>query len=305
VNEKARVCQVALSVEDLEKSTHFYKVVFSLKDAGGTDEFRGDAAERVQGIPGVASRVKWLVDDRELFQLELFQFESPLPKQYGANRDPSDIGYSRIAFDVADLDAAIARVKSNGGSTLAGPDGQGEQRSGMCKDPDGILIQLIETSLPDGLFARLSGIALSVPDLDIAVQDFENGLGLRRKDVDSLPCCSIEEEGIEKRQCIFDGITLWLEISQYEQPASRPWPEDYRLCDYGILNIALGYRDEQALYNRIEAAKQAGFRLNSEPETAPGLVVVYTNDRQNFSVEMLSIVPEMDGHFGFSITPDE
>jgi hypothetical protein len=98
---------------------------------------------------------------------------------------------------------------------------------------------------------------------------------------------------------------MWLEISEYEHPASRPWPEDYRLCDYGILNIALGYRNEQTLCDRIEAAKQAGYKLNSEPETTPGLAVVYANDRQKFSVEMLSISPELDAHFGFLKSPDE
>jgi catechol 2,3-dioxygenase-like lactoylglutathione lyase family enzyme len=96
-----RMNQIALSVVDREVSSAFYRDVFGLPRVGGT-RFTGAATEKVQGLPGATSDVAWHMDDREFFQLELFQFETPAPRAYAALRKPWDIGYSRLAVEVAD-----------------------------------------------------------------------------------------------------------------------------------------------------------------------------------------------------------
>ena len=73
-----RLCQIALSVTDLRRTQRWYREVLGLEPAGGTNLFAGPLASMVQGVPRSASTCWWLVDRQDLFQIELFEFRSPL-----------------------------------------------------------------------------------------------------------------------------------------------------------------------------------------------------------------------------------
>ena len=84
-----------------------------------------------------------------------------------------------------------------------------------------------------------------------------------------------------------EGPDVLLEVTQYLDPVGKPWPAEYRICDQGILNIAFGARskrDFDAVYRR---AVDSGARPNSKPLHVPGSGVVYLNDAQGFSIEIL------------------
>ena len=88
--------------------------------------------------------------------------------------------------------------------------------------------------------------------------------------------------------------------SQYLDPVGRPRPADYRISDQGILNIAFGARsrrDHGELYRR---ARAAGARPNRRPVHMPGGGVVYVNDPDGFSVELLWMSPASDKRWGFT-----
>ena len=97
---KSYLFQIAFSVKDLPQTINFYKNLFELDDSGSTSAFRGEIAEYVQGIKGIASTTHWLQDGRREFQLEFFQFESPRANPKPTDYQPCDIGMTRIAFYV-------------------------------------------------------------------------------------------------------------------------------------------------------------------------------------------------------------
>ena len=90
-----RIGQVAVCVADYLRSCNFYRQVLGLDHVFGTKSFRGELAEAIQGMPDAASTTHWLIDDRERFQLEVFQFEHPQPRPLRENSSITDIGYNR------------------------------------------------------------------------------------------------------------------------------------------------------------------------------------------------------------------
>jgi catechol 2,3-dioxygenase-like lactoylglutathione lyase family enzyme len=173
------ICQVALTVADEQASVRFYSALFGMRHVFGTKSFRGRVVEKIQGIPGAASRCEWLIDDREFFQLELFRFESPasrpLPKEYPERH----LGYRRLIFQLHSLAEFERQAAALGyGPVTARRGADGLTRASM-RDPDGILIELVE--IPAGAETshncRLSGVGLVVADLGRAIDSFRKGLG--------------------------------------------------------------------------------------------------------------------------------
>ena len=87
----ATLGQIALNVYD-HRVRDWYARVFGFVYAGATDLFFGPTATRVQGIPRVAERCKWLIDGKADFQLEFFKFLSPRSKPRRSDARLSDVG---------------------------------------------------------------------------------------------------------------------------------------------------------------------------------------------------------------------
>ena len=137
---------------------------------------------------------------------------------------------------------------------------------------------------------------------------FETGIGLKPS---TVALHTPEHEalwglaGATTESRLFDGGEVLIEVVQYLDPAGRPRPDDYRLSDQGILNIAFGARrkaDFNAVYRRAEAF---GAKPNCRPVHLPGAgSVVYVNDPHGFSVEILRTTPGLaDRIFGFEPRP--
>ena len=182
-----RLSQIAISVADLKRAQGWYREVLGLEPAGGTSLFAGPLAAMVQGVPRAASTCWWLVDRQELFQLELFEFRSPLVRSRPPDWRPCDIGYTMIAFAVDDLDLAIRRATSAGSAPLTDPLGSPGERRVCVRDPDGVLIELLEEDPRAGrprprprrgVPAAARSVTLSVPDLERSRAVFEGVLGL-------------------------------------------------------------------------------------------------------------------------------
>ncbi|KIH83548.1 SRPBCC family protein [Pseudomonas batumici] len=284
------ICQIALCVRDTRASLRFYQKLFGLKHVFGTLSFRGKQAERIQGLAGAASRVSWLIDDRAFFQLELFEFESPVSAPL-CPEDDERVGYRRILARVDSLERFETLARSLGVSLE--PQRLANRR--FIRDPDGILIELIEDRSLQGLPypCKLTGLGLVVADCARSVAAFVEGLGFER----GAPLVEQDNPGIASA-CLIKG-DMWLDIRQPAAP--KPWPPRYRLSDIGIMNLAVGFDSQDGFTAQFERALVSGFVPNCTPVGQAGLVqCVYLNDPHGFSVEMLYCSPRLYGLVGFS-----
>ncbi len=304
----APLCQVALSVADLPLSYQWYRDVFGFMPASGTNAFKGFFASRVQGIPNVASTCWWLMDGQEFFQLELFQFHRPEARPLRTDWRASDIGYSTVGIHVREMDAVLARLATQGVIPLSPPMGENGARRACVRDPQGVLLELMEADPLGGsrkgvecADATVVSVTLSVADLDRSVAFFCDVLDLERSGVQLH---EPEHEALwnlaagSSRRCTLLAGQLMVELAEYEQ--GRPRADDYRISDLGILNIALGYRSRRDFNRAYRKCLDAGVRGNWRPLDLGAWKVVYVNDPQGFSVELLHVQPWYDRRMGFT-----
>jgi short-subunit dehydrogenase/catechol 2,3-dioxygenase-like lactoylglutathione lyase family enzyme len=308
-----RLSQIALSVSDLRRSQRWYRDVLGLEPGGGTNLFAGPLSSMVQGIPRAASTCWWLVDRQDLFQIELFEFRSPLVRELPPDWRPCDVGYTTVSFWVDDLDAALDRARAEGSEPLTEPIGGSGERRVCLRDPDGVLVELMEDDprsdaprqrpRPEvGAVAR--SVTLSVPDLERSRRFFVDVLGLPADE--GLELHRPEHEALwgldgakRERVCLWADDFL-VELVSYSDPEGRPWPEGYRISDLGLLNIAFGFRRRSEFDDACRRCAEAGVEGNGPPLHLGAWSVVYVNDEQGFSVELLHAEPWYEGQMGFS-----
>jgi uncharacterized protein YndB with AHSA1/START domain/catechol 2,3-dioxygenase-like lactoylglutathione lyase family enzyme len=305
--------QIAFSVVDLRLSERWFREGFGLLPAGGSRAMmRGPLAANVQGLPRAASTCWWLLGRNSWFQLELFQFERPIAKLMPADFRPCDVGYTRIGIWVEDFDATMKKLAGLGSQPLAAPQGERGGRRACVRNPDGVYVEIMEDDpLPQfnksgriDCPAAIRSVTLSVHQLADVAAFFEEGIGLRASTA-TLHTPEHEalwgQAGATTESRLFDGGEVLIEVVRYLDRAGKPRPDDYRLSDQGILNIAFGARcqsDFDAVYRRAEAF---GAQPNYRPVHLPGAgSVAYVNDPHGFSVEILRTMPGLsDRIFGF------
>ncbi len=307
-----RLSQIAVSVADVRLTQRWYRDVLGLEPAGGTNLFAGPLASMVQGVPRAASTCWWLVDRQDLFQIELFEFRSPLVRPKPQDWRPCDIGYTMVSFTVADIDRTIEAAAAAGTPTLTEPVGAQGSRRVCVRDPNGVIVELMEED-PRATTPRARprpeipvvarAVTLSVPDLERSRTFFAEVLEL---DVaDGVTLHGPEHEALWGLDgAARDSVVLWaddtiVELVQYTDPPGRPRPPGYRISDQGLLNIAFGFRDRAKFESVHRRCREAGILGNGPPVRLGAWSVVYVNDDQGFSVELLHVEPWYEGRMGF------
>jgi short-subunit dehydrogenase/catechol 2,3-dioxygenase-like lactoylglutathione lyase family enzyme len=311
-----RLSQIALSVSDVRRSQRWYRDVIGLEPGGGTNLFAGPLSSMVQGVPRAASTCWWLVDRQDLFQVELFEFRSPLVRPLPPDWRPCDVGYTTVSFWVDDLDAVVERALKEGSEPPTEPVGERGERRVCLRDPDGVLVELMEDdprsdaprerSRADiGAVAR--AVTLSVADLDRSRRFFADVLGLSVAEGVELHRPEHEAlwglAGAERERVCLWADDFLVELATYSEPLGRPWPEGYRISDLGILNIAFGFRRRSEFDEAWRRCTDAGVEGNGPPLRLGAWSVVYVNDDQGFSVELLHVEPWYEGQMGFRPRP--
>lgn len=306
------LCQVAMSVTDLRRAQRWYREVLGFAPAGGTNLFAGPLASAVQGLSGAASTCWWLVDRQDFFQLELFEFRSPPVRARPRDWRPSDVGYSMLGVHVADLDATARRAEAAGSPPLGDPTGGPGARRVCVRDPDGVIVELMEDD-PRGARPRerprselgvaARSVTLSVADLERSRRFFAEVLGLQVADGVELHRPEHEAlwgtPGATRTAVVLEASDFFVELAEYADPAPRRRPPGYRISDQGLLNVAFGFRrraELDAAYGRCVAA---GHRANTRPLSFGPWAVTYVNDDQGFSVELLQVARWYERQMGF------
>jgi catechol 2,3-dioxygenase-like lactoylglutathione lyase family enzyme len=127
----------SLAVAGFDRALDFYRAAFGyelvFEDRGMTD-----LIERVAGVPGLECDLAQLRLPGSEHILELIAFRAP-PAE-GSVRPPS----GHVAFQVADLDHALAEVLRLGAEQLGEVTAFPEGRSVYCREPAGSVFELSE-----------------------------------------------------------------------------------------------------------------------------------------------------------------
>lgn len=294
--------QVAMSVRSVQHTQRWYRDVFGFVEGGGTPAFIPQlGAADVQGVPEATSECWWLLDAQEFFQIELFEFRKPTPRPLPDDWRPCDIGYTMVGIHVGDFDAVLDRLARRNVALLTEPMGGAGDRRVCVRDPDGVLLEVMEDD-PRAAVQRdrvrdlpvaTRFVTLSVPDLKEARTTWLDVLGLSEEADVVLHTPEHEAlwglAGASRDSFLARAGDLFLEVVQYHDPVGRPWPEGYRISDLGLLNVALGLREEKQHDALVRHCAEHRLRPNS---TKPTLLkklwyAVYVNDPMGFSIELL------------------
>jgi glyoxylase I family protein len=144
---------VAISTGNLEGALAFYRdllgleVVFEAGWPSGTE-----VADKITGLKDSSAR--WVVLKAGNAIIELFQYESPPPKQGDPKRRVCDHGIAHICLDVTDVDGEYERLRAAGMTFHCPPQNLGTAlRTTYGRDPDGNVVELQEVLEPENPFA--------------------------------------------------------------------------------------------------------------------------------------------------------
>lgn len=296
------VCQVAFSARNGTALRNWYADVFGFVFSGKI-LFFPPSTSRVQGIPGAWEKCGWLIDQQAYFQLEFFQFLHPKSRPKPRAWRPCDIGYNMLGLAVRDLDQVLMKVASASGHSSVAVSGEAGKRRAYLRDPEGNWLALYERDPVEELDARqhqprrpevptvVRSLRVSVPDLEQARRTYVDALGFEV--VEGFQLHTQEDEahwgmaGAKVKRLLLRSANFLLELVSYEQPEPSAWPEGYSLADQGIMNIALGYSGRKQYDTDFRRAVEQGMEPNGEVLDAGVFRVMYLNDKQGFSVEML------------------
>lgn len=308
------LCQVAISAMHLRRTHHWYRRALGFTAAGPVRHREVPGPAPVSDLPESSFDVWCLADQQDTFQIEMFEFDRPRMRPLPASWRPCDVGYSLVGLHVADFDEALDRLSRTSGRPGGAPIGARGQRRIALRDPEGILLELMEDDVrAEPLRTRprpempivVRSITLSVPDLRRARRFWVDAVGLAERD--DLMLHGPEHEalwgldGARRTSLTLAAGDFIIEVVQYDHPVGQPRPAGYLLSDQGLLNVAFGSGDRRQFdeaYHRIAAA---GYQPNSEPWTLAGVAtVVYFTDDQGFSVELLHVEPGGWEEMGFT-----
>ena len=145
------ILHVGLTVTDLDRSVAFYRDMLGLAYLGEM-EMEGPETEQLFQQKGCKARVAYLNGSRELAAppVELIQFVGQYPDRQAGDLFRTSI--SELCFAVEDIDREYRRLQEMGVEFLSEPQtfdsteyGFGKSRAVYLRDPDGIILELLQT----------------------------------------------------------------------------------------------------------------------------------------------------------------
>ena len=300
---KLGVIQVGMNTSDMAGSLRLYAEAFGFVNAGSQGMWGQTIA--VQGLPPDSrTLIWWMIGSQSYFQLELFHHTRPEQRPLRTDWRPSDHGWSRIGVSVTDFDACMSALAANAVTPLTPPITENGKRRMAFRDPYvGVVVEVMEkwhTAGGDG--PAVVYVASSVSDLTGARTFYGDVIGLEICPGDLLHKAKHEAlwglADAKRDVFVARAEDMLLEIVQYDDPAGRPRPADYRVSDQGIVNVALGSRQANTVAAAIDRVKAAGF-VPPAVFNAGGIVWGSLTDPER-EIELGCVPPELDAALGFT-----
>jgi catechol 2,3-dioxygenase-like lactoylglutathione lyase family enzyme len=150
--------RTALFVADLERSTRFYQDVLGLAEIWYEGDLSSGNANELLGMPaGSYTKARILkADGPEWGMVGIFEVSNPTPPDLSRDASQINQGETCLVFYHANLDDVTAKLNAGDHHILCAPlllnmEGKGRQREMTFRDPDGVLINLIESDPDDSV----------------------------------------------------------------------------------------------------------------------------------------------------------
>jgi catechol 2,3-dioxygenase-like lactoylglutathione lyase family enzyme len=149
-----RLSHLGLCVSDLERALAFYRDGLGFAEVSRL-RFEDAGTRKLLGLPGARLEAVYL--RRDGLTLELLHFPTPGTHLARGPRPMNQVGLTHLSFLVADLEAALAKLRALGASVLdetrlggaaAGP------RAIFVTDPDGTRVELVEGDFDPAAWSR-------------------------------------------------------------------------------------------------------------------------------------------------------
>jgi catechol 2,3-dioxygenase-like lactoylglutathione lyase family enzyme len=138
-----RMDHVGVVVDDLAAATAFF-VDLGLK-LQGEAALEGAVVDGVTGLEGVRSEIAMLETPDGHGRLELSKFHAPPGEGGDRHAPPNAPGIRHVTFEVDDIDAAVASVRSRGGELVGEVENYEDiYRTCYVRGPEGIIVELAE-----------------------------------------------------------------------------------------------------------------------------------------------------------------
>ena len=278
------------AVNNLEPTLAFYHEVFGLD--GEPRPFPNPGVPALTNSPGVSLRLAVLRLPNAGFGFELTQFS-------GVDRHPgtpkhTDPGAALIALRVKDMAPVLAAIKklntpiiTTSGGPVAIETPNGKIRSMLIRDPDGYVIEVVESTPAEGVKAEGNvfgaSMGLTVADMESTEKFYHGLLGFDLKgnmefasnpailDLTGAPHAKNRE-----MTAMVPGTKALTAFYEYQGVPRTPF--HLRVPDPGAPAVALRVTDIDGLLSRIRAA---GVKVTS----ARGELVQFSPTIRNIFVE--------------------
>jgi len=200
-----------------------------------------------------------------------------------------DPGATMLILNVANLDETLDRLKKAGGqivTTGSKPVKLHGTRAVIVRDPDGCLLELIESPAPG------AAIGLTVANMENTRRFYEDLLGFKLQSPAGFENRAVKLAGLTRGEyrvssALVPGTSIRLEFYEFRNIAGSAHPIRYRFQDPGAPQFQFRVRDLDAL---IEEAKKRGVpfvSIGQKPIERPFGRFIFVTDPDGVFVEFV------------------
>jgi catechol 2,3-dioxygenase-like lactoylglutathione lyase family enzyme len=204
---------------------------------------------------------------------------------------------------VADFDEIVWRIDRSKRRLESNMVGEMGVRRACIRDPEGVLIELMESDIirptataasKADAYVAIRSVTLSVPDLDRAHAFWVGQLGLT--EATGIELHRDEHEKLWGLDCakteslLLSAGEVLLELKKYLDPVGRPQSTGLNSFRQGILNVAVAFPSKQDLYAMHREIVGNGYRSDFGIWHLPNIATVaYVRDDDGNSIELLHV----------------